>query len=143
MSWAMDLMTCRYQIPAVFEDWVVGIGERESFASTAQGGEWGLIHQFQHSDAPVDCPPVDWWPFLFPEGIDWASLDYGKPVHAPVAHVGRKAWPKRMGFMVDVMCLTASLLKKSVDGRTLSRMSSATAARHLNQLAAESIESYK
>ena len=58
----------------------------------------GLAHQYQHglADIPVDCPPVDWWLFLFPEGIEWCSLDEQK-VHALICHVARDRYYARHG----------------------------------------------
>jgi hypothetical protein len=83
--WVMDLFTSHYQTPEVFEDWVVGLAGRELLASSAVGGHWGLVHQYQdRHGAPVDCPPVDWWLFLFPDGIDWASLDADDAVFPPL-----------------------------------------------------------
>lgn len=101
--WVMDLFTGHYRIPEVFEDWVVGLAERESLGSSAMGGHWGLVHQYEGGHgAPVDCPPVDWWLFLFPDGIDWASLAE-EPVHALIGHVGRRTYGGGVG--TDAGCL--------------------------------------
>jgi hypothetical protein len=137
--WIMDVMTSHYRTPDLFEDWVVGLGERESLMSSALWGQWGLVHQFQNNEAPVDCPPVDWWLFLVPEGLDWASI-WNEPVHALIGHVGRCAWAKRPSLMLPVWCLSEALMKGVPDARLVSRMSHVAAAHHLNEIAAECLE---
>ena len=138
--WVMDLFTSHYQTPEVFEDWVVGLAGRESFGSSAMGRHWGLIHQYEgrHS-APVDCPPVDWWLFLFPDGIDWASLAE-EPVHALIGHVSQRPYWEVTGLMLDVWCLMSAIMRAVDDARPVSRMGRVAAARHLSQIAAECLE---
>ena len=136
----MDLLTSHYRIPEVFEDWVVGLAGRESFGSSAMGRHWGLIHQYEgRHGAPVDCPPVDWWLFLFPDGIDWASLAE-EPVHALIGHVSRRPYWEVSGLMLDVWCLTSAIIRAVDDVKEVSRMGRVAAARHLNQIAAECLE---
>jgi hypothetical protein len=138
--WVMDLFTSHYQTPEVFEDWVVGLAGRESLGSTGLGGHWGVVHQYQgRHDAPVDCPPVDWWLFLFPGGIDWASLDE-EPVHALIGHVGRRPYIEMPGLMLDAWCLTSAIMRAVDDVKEVSRMGRVAGARHLNQIAAECLE---
>jgi hypothetical protein len=138
--WAMDLITGHYGIPDVFEDWVVGLAGREIFSSSFLGGRWGLVHQYQVGHrAPVDCPPVDWWLFLFPDGIDWASLDE-EPVHALIGHVGRRPYPEESGLMLSAWSLTTTITKAADDARPISRMGRVAAACHLNRIAAQCLE---
>jgi hypothetical protein len=138
--WTMDLITGHYRVPDFFEDWVVGLAQRESFGSSFLGGRWGLVHQYQgYHGAPVDCPPVDWWLFLFPDGIDWASLDE-EPVHALIGHVGRRPHLEEPGFMLRAYSLAESIALTVKDARPVSRMGRVAAARHLNRIAAECLE---
>jgi hypothetical protein len=138
--WVMDLITGHYRVPDFFEDWVVGLAQRESLGSSFLGGRWGLVHQYQgYHGAPVDCPPLDWWLFLFPDGIDWASLD-DEPVHALIGHVGRGAFCEEPGPMMAAWCLTSEIMKAVDDAGPVSRMGRVAAARHLNQIAAECLE---
>ena len=138
--WVMDLFTSHYQTAEVFEDWVVGLAGRESLGSSAIGGHWGVVHEYQgRHDAPVDCPPVDWWLFLFPDGIDWASLAE-EPVHALIGHVGRRPYLEECGLMLAAWSLTATITKAVDDARPVSRMGRVAAARHLSQIAAECLE---
>ena len=138
--WAMDLITGHYRIPNVFEDWVVGLAGRESLGSSAMGGHWGLVHQYQgRHGAPVDCPPVDWWLFLFPDGIDWASLAE-EPVHALIGHVSRRPYGEVTGLMLNVWCLTEAIIWAVDDVKGLSRMGRVTAVCHLNRIAARCLE---
>ena len=136
----MDLITGHYRVPEFFEDWVVGLAGRESFGSSAIGGHWGIVHQYEgRHGAPVDCPPVDWWLFLFPDGIDWASLAE-EPVHALIGHVSRRPYWEVSGLMLDVWCLTSAIVMAVGDARPVSRMGRVAAARHLSQIAAECLE---
>jgi hypothetical protein len=53
----MELITGHYRVPDFFEDWVVGLAQRESVGCSCLGGRWGLVHQYQGDRrAPVDCP---------------------------------------------------------------------------------------
>jgi hypothetical protein len=138
--WVMDRLTSHYRIPEVFEDWVVGLAMRESLGSTALGGHWGVVHQYQGRHvAPVDCPPVDWWLFLFPGGIDWDSLDE-EPVHALIGHVGRRAYGEGAGLMLNAWCLMSAIMRAVDDARPVSRMGRVAAACHLNRIAAQCLE---
>jgi hypothetical protein len=138
----MDLITSHYHIPEVFEDWLIGLVWRESLASTSVGEHWGLVHQYQgRHNGRLDCPPVDWWLFLFPDGIDWASLDE-RPVHALIGHVGRGPYCEEPGLMLRAYCLTSEIMKNVDDARMLSRMGRVAAARHLNRIAAECLKTW-
>jgi hypothetical protein len=138
----MDLIARHYRIPEVFEDWVVGPAARESLGSSAFGGHWGLIHQFQLAhEAPVDCPPVDWWLFLFPDGIDWASLAE-EPVHALIGHVGRGPYLAESDLMYGAWGLTSAIMRAVDDARPVARIGRVGAARHLNRIAAECLKKH-
>lgn len=139
--WTMDLITGHYRVPDFFDDWVVGLAQRESFGSSFLGGRWGLVHQYQGGHrAPVDCPPVDWWLFLYPDGVDWAALDE-EPVHALIGHVGRRPYREDSGgLMLRVWSLASAITKVVGDARPVSRMGRVAAARHLNQIAANCLE---
>ena len=138
--WAMDLITSHYRIPEVFEDWVVGLAGRESFGSSTMGRHWGLIHQYQGGHgAPVDSPPLDWWLFLFPGGIDWASPG-GESVHALIGHVGRRPYLEELGLMLRAYSLAQSIAVAVKDASLVSRMGRIDAARYLNRIAAEYLE---
>jgi hypothetical protein len=98
------------------------------------------LPRFQNRvEIAVDCPPVDWWLFLFPGGIDWASLAE-EPVHALIRHVGRRPYSTHPGLMLDAWCLTSAIMRVVGDARLVSRMGRVAAARHLNRIAAECLE---
>jgi hypothetical protein len=69
LLWVANVMSGHYKSQDVFEDWAVGIANREMIGSTGCGDHWGLVHQFQGNESEVDCPPIDWWLFLFPDDI--------------------------------------------------------------------------
>jgi hypothetical protein len=138
--WIMDVMADHYGDCSRFEPWVVVLAGRELLGAEAFQG-CGMAHQFQHDggDVPVEWPAVDWWLFLMPEGLNWASI-YHEPVHALLGHVGRCAWAKRPSLMLPVWCLSSSIARRVPDARLVSRMSRVAAAHHLNKIAAECLE---
>lgn len=129
----IDRWTGYYDRPDLFERWVRGLAGRESLASTSFGGHCGLAHQYDRvGGVRVDRPPVDWWLFLFPQGIDWGCLS-GKPTYALLGHVGRVPWVQAIGFMNRVWCLAERLIGSVEDWPKVSRMGRVDAARHLNR----------
>jgi hypothetical protein len=138
--WIMDAMTDHYRVRSQFEPWVVGLVGRELLGSTAMG-RYGLAHQFQHGDSeiPVDCPPVDWWLFLYPDGLDWSSLDE-QEIYAVIAHVGRnRPYASNSCCMLRVWCLTGSL-GREVEWAGVARMGRIEAARYLNLITARLLD---
>jgi hypothetical protein len=76
-----------YRIPV--ERWAVGMAKREALGSAGLGYGAGLLHEFQDfhcQDCHIANAPVDWWLFLFPEGVEWDAFD-GRPVFGMVGHV--------------------------------------------------------
>ena len=135
--WIMDVMTDHYGVRSQFEAWVVGLVRRELLGSSAWRG-CGLAHQFQHGggDVPVDCPPVDWWLFLFPEGIGWSALDDAK-LFAVIAHVGRDDQYARSGWgMLYTWALAGRVWGAVDDWAQVARMSRTHVAWHLNPITA-------
>jgi hypothetical protein len=140
--WIMDAMTDHYQVRTQFEPWVVGLVGRELLGSTAMG-RYGLAHQFQSglAEIPVDFPPVDWWLFLYPEGLNWSSLDE-KDAHAVIAHVGRERTYADNGCnMLRVGCLTQRV-GREVEWAGVARMGRIEAARHLNQITVNLLDAH-
>ena len=136
----IDRWAGHYDRPDLFEPWVVGLARRESLASSSLGDQCGIAHQFHSTgEVRVDCPPVDWWLFLFPEGIDWACPD-GKPTHAVLGHVGRSPWHHVGGFMYRVWGLAQRLACDVGDWPGVSRMGRVDAARYLNRAIVSLIE---
>jgi hypothetical protein len=104
------------------------------------GRHWGLIHQYQGGHgAPVDCPPLDWWLFFFPGGIDWASPGR-ESVHALIGHVSRRPYVEELGLMLRAYSLAGSIAVAVKDASMVSRMGRIDAARYLNRIAAEYLE---
>ena len=129
--WMMDAMCGHYGVPYL-ADWVVGLAGREILASTAWCG-MGMAHQYQSGgQVPVDNPPVDWWLFLFPEGIDWAAIDE-HPVFAVIAHVAHLDASYRA--MLPLCFLTESLRRS--DWSQVAQMGRVDACRHLNWITAQ------
>lgn len=137
----MDRMTEHYRVPELFDAWVLGLIGRETLGSTAIGGA-GLVHQFQEgTQIRVDCPPVDWWLFLFPDGINWQAPN-DEPVHALIGHVGRLTGGETGGVSMYPAWYLASCLGGAVDDwRRVSRMGRIGAARHLNEIVVRLLES--
>jgi len=70
------------------DDWARRLCLREALCATGLDG-FGLVHEFQANrdgQPNVVNPPVDWWLFLFPSGIDWQCWD-DRPAYCLVAAV--------------------------------------------------------
>jgi hypothetical protein len=131
--WMIDAMCGHYGVP-YFSDWVVGVAGREILASTAWFG-LGMAHQYQRAGlVAVDNPPVDWWLFLIPGGIDWAAVD-GHPVFAVIAHVAHLDASYRAMF--PLCFLTQSLLRTAWS--QVAQMGRVDACRYLNRITAQCI----
>lgn len=129
----IDRWTGYYDRPDLFEPWVLGLAGREALGSSWMGKHCGLVHQYGSTESVrVDCPPVDWWLFLFPQGIDWASLT-DQPTYTLLGHVSRSPWWKGFTPMYRVWGLTQSLVGVVEDWPRVSRMGRVDAARYLNR----------
>jgi hypothetical protein len=138
--WIMDGLTRHYHRTDLFEDWALGLIGRESLGSTGIGGYLGLAHQFQgRAEVEVDCPPVDWWLILCPDGIDWESLS-GERVHMLFAHVAERWRPGHRDPLFHAWCLSCRIVWEIDDPRPIGRMGRLAAARFLNPIAARALE---
>ena len=85
----MNVLTTFYRCPSEYGKWAASCACREALASTGEGNGFTLLHQFQGwTDRPVEVvnSPLDWWLFLFPDGLDWDACDE-QPVHWMLAPV--------------------------------------------------------
>jgi hypothetical protein len=106
VGWIVRLTTVladHYRIPV--ERWAVGLAKREALASAGLGHGAALLHQFQDfldrpsQDCHIANAPVDWWLFLFPEGIEWNDFD-GRPVFGMIGHVFESHEPPQLPVYV-------------------------------------------
>ena len=110
----MHVLADYYRRPQLFERWASGVAKRESLGSTGVGGGFGLLHQYQDdSYVRLVNPHVDWWLFLFPDGIDWDAWD-GKPVYGMVGHVFPPPHHRSPGLTMRVYALTSFVARESV-----------------------------
>ena len=127
-----------YRIPV--ERWAVGMAKREALGSTGLGHGAGLLHEFQdfHSqDCHIANAPVDWWLFLFPEGVEWDAFD-GRPVFGMVGHVF--AWHQPVPRLPAYVLTTQAARAVAWTGQEmdptawqrLSRLDRISAARRMN-----------
>jgi len=108
----MQVMTDYYRVPHLFRNWATRLTKREALASTSIGRGFAYFHQFQDDGwLKTANPPVDWWLALFPEGIEWDSLD-GDPVFGLIGHV----------FCSDHFLLPATTLRTYCLTDTIGRM---------------------
>jgi hypothetical protein len=144
--WIVDRMAGHYRSPALLEEWVAGLAGREILGSTAYCG-MGFAHQYQYSQGgrvPLDCPPIDWWLFLYPDGVDWAALDE-EPIFAVIAPVApdRSFVQRLTGTMIRVYILAQSIWRTVSESgagwRDVARMGRVEACRHLNPIAVQSL----
>ena len=108
-----DRMSSFYGRQDLADKWAFNLARREKLCSTGLGWGYGLAHQFQgdFSDrvATVNAL-VDWWLFLFPDGIEFGSLDE-RPVYAVIGHVFDRF---RAGLDLRVWGLTTKLARRIV-----------------------------
>jgi hypothetical protein len=131
LFWMSEWMCSYYGVP-YFSDWVVGLAGREIFCSSGRFG-MGMPHQYQSGgQVPVDNPPVDWWLFLFPEGLDWAAMDE-RPVYAVITHVAHIDASYRA--MLALWFFTESL--RRTDWADVAKMGRIGACRYLNRIIAQ------
>jgi mannitol/fructose-specific phosphotransferase system IIA component len=108
--WLTGTLADHYQVPYA-EQWARGMIGREMLGCTCLGEGVAIPHQYQGQTpglVPVQCPPADWWAFLYPSGIDWNALDE-RPVYALFTLVFRHG--VREPGALDHMCLLSRLLK--------------------------------
>jgi hypothetical protein len=112
----MDIMTTHYKVPHMFEKWAIGAAQREALASTGFGAGGALLHQFQPKQPLcVANPPIDWWLFLFPDGLDWDSFD-DRPVYMMVAHA--VAYDSEVhGFLIPAYVVAHGATCELLNGR--------------------------
>jgi hypothetical protein len=137
----MHVLTNYYRRPQLFERWVSGVAKRESLGSAGVGGGFGLLHQFQDDGhvRPVN-PPVDWWLFLFPDGVDWDAWDE-KPVYGMIGHVFPPPQHRLPGPTMWTYALTSFVARLAVQNsreadlaawQRIARMDRTTATRTAN-----------
>jgi len=130
-----------YAIQDRIEDWAIQFAGRESLGSTGIGRQVAMpeIHLCPGT-VPTANSFVDWWLFLFPEGVRcWGSLD-NQPVHAMMLHVLSE--PNMPGVRITVCYLIQETLGSILESSTaidLSRMDRIDAARFVNQHAVRAL----
>ena len=130
--WMIQAMCGHYGVP-YFEQWVVGLSRTMRYFVHRDGSGWEWpTNTRAGGQVPVDNPPVDWWLFLFPEGIDWAAMD-GDPVYAVIAHVAHLDASYRA--MIPICFFTESL--RRTDWSQVAQMGRVAACRHLNRITAQ------
>lgn len=137
----MDVVAGHYGVHDRFEDWVGELAFWDTINEPEAGQHLGFLPRFQgRGQVPVDCPPVDFWLFLFPEGIDWNAPD-GKPVHALIGFVTRTSLSRQPNRLRQwLIWVTRRLLKKDDDWQLVARLGRVDAARFLNPLFAELLD---
>lgn len=135
LTTVMKLLTDFYRVPQFFEDWAHRLAHREQLGSTGIGRGLGLIHQFQAWGQTVPTvvnPPVDWWLFLIPKGMDYESLD-DRPVFALIGHVLSAG-----GYDLGPLWLSGTMQKSEMS--RVASMDRVSAARFLNVQLALALE---
>lgn len=138
----VDRMASFYGRPDVFEEWAVHLALRERLGSTATGG-FGLVHQFQYDFKPQIATAneyVDWWAFLFPEGVDYGDFG-GQPIYLAFGHVFDR---RRIhgSYTCSILYLFGQLMQRIADSseeanpvagaKHVANLGSAAAAKFLN-----------
>ena len=128
-------LTNYYRVPELLESWAKGIAGRESLGTTGFGRHFAVLDRCWSPTVPTTNSPVDWWLFLFPEGVEWESHD-DKPIHVLAAHVPQRHWFHSGDQWVYALPLADRSLRRVSDTKgliRLSRMDRIAAARLLNK----------
>jgi hypothetical protein len=133
----IHVLTDFYGATHLYESWAMRLMRREALGSTGVGSGFSLLHQFQDCSAiRLANAPVDWWLFLFPDGVDWGAFD-AQPVYAMLSHV----FPPRAlpGLAIRVYHLTSLVTwelrgdqKNTTASQRLARLDRSAAAREVN-----------
>jgi hypothetical protein len=135
-------VTDHYEIGDRLDAWAERIPVQEAFASQSFGTMGVLSHwQPRESVAGVGSP-VDWWLFLSPQPIGWASLD-DVPIHALIAHVASTDYWGQLTAMLGYWSDAWNLLRSC--GSTdfwprLARLNATEAARIMNRRYVQAVE---
>ena len=142
ISRLMRVVTGHYGVPDLFPRWASGLAWRESLGSTGSGNGFGLLHQFQDDGAvQLRNAPMDWWLFLFPDGVDWDALD-GKPVHGMIGHVFPPGHDQLNGLKLRVYEFTSRVRVEVARGaghdgwQRISRLDRVAASEEVNRAVA-------
>lgn len=141
--WIISIISNHYHVPYL-DGWVHGLTDRELLASTGLGDGFALAHQYQYGapgPVPVQCPPIDWWMFLYPAGTDWEALDENL-IHAVLITVFQNGLSE--AGHLRIWCLASHLARMLVDGNNLawqqlSKMNRVEACHILNHAMAQCI----
>jgi mannitol/fructose-specific phosphotransferase system IIA component (Ntr-type) len=133
----LDQVTTYYHAPELLADWADRLVRREALGTSGMDQHFALPHQFQTTGIVRTVnPPVDWWLFLFPEGVPcWESLDE-QPVHAMLLHILALPRLRLNGLEQIVLCLAshaAREIPQACSWPEVSRMDRVSAARCVNQ----------
>ena len=129
----VKVLADHYGIP--WAEWANGMAKREALASTSLGQGFGLLHQFQdNQQIRLETPPVDWWLFLFPNGIEWDAID-DQPVFGLIGHVFPPDHIDMPALKLRVYELTTRIgreVMRSDGWRAIARLDGEAAARKVN-----------
>ena len=106
------------------------------------GQGFGLVHQFQ-DDQQIRLvnAPVDWWLFLFPNGIEWDAFD-DEPVYGMIGHVFPSDHMNHAGLKMRPYLLTtviAGSVMRDEGWRAIARLDRSNAAWKVNSAVARCI----
>jgi hypothetical protein len=135
-------VTEHYGIGDRLDSWAERIPVQEAFTSQSFG-TMGVLTQWQPREPVAGVgSPVDWWLFLSPEPIGWASLS-GVPIHALITHVVPEDYLDHLTSMRGYWSDAWNLLRSC--GSTdfwpqLARLNPADAARIMNSRYVQAVE---
>jgi hypothetical protein len=110
-------MATHYCVPERIGPWAIALCQREALAATAICPGFGLAHQFQRplrERTRLDTPPVEWWLFLFPQGLNWGSYDEN-PVYCVTSAISTRP---RAEHELCVWCRLSAFVGHFVDHRS-------------------------
>jgi hypothetical protein len=135
-------VTDYYGIGDRLDEWAERIPVQEAFTSQSFGTMGVLSHWQPREPVAQVGSPVDWWLFLSPEPIGWASLS-GVPIHALITHVVPEDYLDHLtsmrGYWSDAWNLLRSCGSTDFWPR-LARLNATEAARIMNSRYVQAVE---
>ena len=132
-------LTDYYGMPARFEAWADLISRRELLGSTGMPHHAGILDWIQRPGAKTQNAHVDWWVFLFPEGLPcWESI-LGESTHILGLPIFTRSADQVLGYRMDVLRLVQNTflrLGREFDPIAVSQMDRVRACRVVNRCAA-------
>lgn len=132
-------MTDHYRMPACLEPWAESFTRRELLGPSDIPYCTAIPDWSQTAGARTENGTLDWWVFLFPDGLNSWSI-FGFPVHIVAMPIFSRPTREMAGIRMDVLATMQNTFRWATHHHgpaQLSRMDRITTCRTINRYAAE------